>query len=676
MMLDRDLGWLDFNSRVLQEAQDPGVPLLERLKFLGIFSSNLDEFFRVRVGALRRQIHKEHGKKKKQAKQLLSDIENIVIAQQDRFDTTLGIVLSELEQQNIFFVKNTHLNTEDSQMVQTYFKSTVRPALEPILLDQIPTDLEFEGNVLYMAIEMSSKNKPKTKYAIVEVPSSSISRFLILPPSQQAPKTTRIILLEDIIKYCLKDVFYLSDYENFSAYAIKLTRDAELDLDDDITESLIDKLEKGVHQRKHGAPVRMIYEDTTPKPFLKKITKLFEIPKTTTVLGVKRRYHNFKDFIKFPIIDNPKLYYPPMPPVDHLEIGPDKSMFAQIKEKDILLQYPYHRFMPFVDFLREAAIDPKVTNIHITLYRVASQSHVVKALINALKNGKSVFVVIELKARFDEEANIHWSKELSEAGAKVIFGVPGLKVHSKLCLVTRQEGRKSVHYANISTGNYNENTATLYSDISLFTAHTGITQDIVNIFRFFENPAKTAPFKHLIVAPFSMRKQFSKYIHREIQNAQTGRSARIIIKVNALVDPDMNALLLSAINAGVSVDFLVRGPYGLPIPDAPKTIRAISILDRFLEHARVLWFENAGKPLVFVSSGDWLYRSFERRIEVACPIYDPQIIDSIRDMLETQLHDERKGRNILHYPCLHPCDIGKEGSQLQHYTLLKETSHG
>jgi polyphosphate kinase len=676
MILDRDLGWLDFNSRVLHEAQDPGVPVLERLKFLGIFSSNLDEFFRVRVGALRRHIRKETGKKRRGAKQLLCDIEAVVVAHQNNFDDTLKTVLSELEKHQIYLVNESQLTEQDNQTVQDYFKTTVRPELIPILLDQAPETLELEGNVIYMAIEMSKKKRSKTQHAIVEVPTGSISRFLTLPASPSHPGATRIMLLEDIIRHCLKDVFYLLDYTQFSAYTIKLTRDAELDMDDDITESLIEKLERSVHQRKNGEPVRMIYEDTTPKPFLKKLIKLFDIPKTTTLLGVKRRYHNFKDFIKFPRIDIPNIYYPPIHPVDHPDIRQDQSLFDSIQEKDILLQYPYHRFMPFLDFLREAAIDPTVTEIHITLYRAATQSRVVKALINALKNGKEVFVVIELKARFDEEANIHWSKELSEAGAKVIFGLPGLKVHSKLCMVTRKEGRRLKYYANISTGNYNENTATLYSDLSLFTAHPGITHDILHLFHFFENPAKIGLFKHLVVAPFSMRKSMTKYIRQEIQNAKKGLPARIIIKVNALVDTQMNERLMSAIKAGVSVDLLVRGPYGLPLPDAPTSVRAVSILDRFLEHSRVLWFENAGTPKVFISSGDWIYRSFERRIEVACPIYDPRLVKDIQLLLDTQLNDQRKGRNILEYPCLPPHNLNKESSQTHHYKVLKERSHG
>lgn len=676
MILDRDLGWLDFNARVLQEAQDPGVPLLERLKFLGIFSSNLDEFFRVRVGALRRYILKEHGKKRDLAKRLLTTIESVVIAHQQRFDITLKTVLSELETQHIYLINESQLTPEESLTVQTYFRSTVRPALVPILLDQAHDTLALEGNVIYMAIEMSNAQDKSQRHAIVEVPTALVSRFFILPASTENPETLRIMLLEDIIRHCLKDVFYLFSYDHFSAYTIKLTRDAELDMDDDITESLIDKIERSVHQRRHGDPVRIIYEDTIPKPFLKKLIRLFDLPKTTTLLWVHRRYHNLKDFIRFPKIDAPTLYYSPLPPLSHPAIRHDKSVFNSIREKDILLQYPYHQFMPFIDFLREAAIDPEVTKIHITLYRAATQSHVVNALINALKNGKEIFVVIELQARFDEEANIHWSKELSEAGAKVVFGVPGLKVHSKLCLVSRKEGRCLKYYANISTGNYNETTATLYSDLSLFTAHAGITSDILRLFRFFENPAKKTPFQHLLVAPFNMRKHMTRYIRQEIHNAKKGIKSRIMIKVNALVDPKMNTLLMSAIGAGVTVDLLVRGPYGIPIQDAPASVRAVSILDRFLEHSRVFWFENAGNPRIFISSGDWIYRSFEHRIEVACPIYAPHIRQAIETFLNKQLQDKRKGRNLLHYPCLAPIHLESTSAQVQHYAALQKEIHG
>ena len=676
MILDRDLGWLDFNARVLQEAQDPGVPLLERLKFLGIFSSNLDEFFRVRVGALRRYILKERGKKRDLAKRLLTTIESVVVAHQQRFDITLKTVLSELEAQHIYLINESQLTPEESLTVQTYFRATVRPALVPILLDQAHDTLALEGNVIYMAIEMSNAQDKSQRHAIVEVPTALVSRFFILPASTENPETLRIMLLEDIIRHCLKDVFYLFSYDHFSAYTIKLTRDAELDMDDDITESLIDKIERSVHQRRHGDPVRIIYEDTIPKPFLKKLIRLFDLPKTTTLLWVHRRYHNLKDFIRFPKIDAPTLYYSPLPPLPHPAIRHDKSVFNSIREKDILLQYPYHQFMPFIDFLREAAIDPEVTKIHITLYRAATQSHVVNALINALKNGKEIFVVIELQARFDEEANIHWSKELSEAGAKVVFGVPGLKVHSKLCLVSRKEGRFLKYYANISTGNYNETTATLYSDLSLFTAHAGITSDILRLFRFFENPAKKTPFQHLLVAPFNMRKHMTRYIRQEIHNAKKGIKSRIMIKVNTLVDPKMNALLMSAIGAGVTVDLLVRGPYGIPIQDAPESVRAVSILDRFLEHSRVFWFENAGNPRIFISSGDWIYRSFERRIEVACPIYAPHIRQAIETFLNTQLQDKRKGRDLLHYPCLPPMHLESTSAQVQHYAALQKEIHG
>jgi len=676
MILDRDLGWLDFNARVLQEAQDPGVPLLERLKFLGIFSSNLDEFFRVRVGALRRYILKERGKKRDLAKRLLTTIESVVVAHQQRFDITLKTVLCELEAQHIYLINESQLTPEESLTVQTYFRATVRPALVPILLDQTHDTLALEGNVIYMAIEMSNAQEKSQRHAIVEVPTALVSRFFILPASTENPETLRIMLLEDIIRHCLKDVFYLFSYDHFSAYTIKLTRDAELDMDDDITESLIDKIERSVHQRRHGDPVRIIYEDTIPKPFLKKLIRLFDLPKTTTLLWVHRRYHNLKDFIRFPKIDAPTLYYSPLPPLPHPAIRHDKSVFNSIREKDILLQYPYHQFMPFIDFLREAAIDPEVTKIHITLYRAATQSHVVNALINALKNGKEIFVVIELQARFDEEANIHWSKELSEAGAKVVFGVPGLKVHSKLCLVSRKEGRCLKYYANISTGNYNETTATLYSDLSLFTAHAGITSDILRLFRFFENPAKKTPFQHLLVAPFNMRKHMTRYIRQEIHNAKKGIKSRIMIKVNALVDPKMNTLLMSAIGAGVTVDLLVRGPYGIPIQDAPASVRAVSILDRFLEHSRVFWFENAGNPRIFISSGDWIYRSFERRIEVACPIYAPHIRQAIETFLNTQLQDKRKGRNLLNYPCSPPMYLESTSAQVQHYAALRKEIHG
>lgn len=672
MTLERDLGWLDFNGRVLQEAQDEGVPILERLKFLGIFSSNLDEFFRVRVGAVRRAIQKEKGKKRQAAKHLLAAIESVVVSHQSSFDRTLEEVLRTMRHNGISLVNETELTATESEIVRHYFRERVRPLLIPIMLDQMSKEPDLAGNVIYMAIEMTKKDAQHPHHAILEVPTDAVSRFFVLPTTGE----TRIILLEDIVRHCLKEVFYLLHYDHFAAYTVKITRDAELDIDDDITESLIDKIEKSVHLRKHGDPVRLIYEETLPNAFLKKLTKLLAIPKTTTILGVKRRYHNFKDFIRFPKIEQPKLYYKALPPLAHPDLShTHKSMFKCIREKDILLQYPYQRFMPFIDFLREAAIDPKVTQIHITMYRVASPSYVVNALINALKNGKSVFAVIELKARFDEEANIHWSKELSEAGAKVVFGVPGLKVHAKLCVVTRKEGAHQRYYANVSTGNYNENTATLYSDVSLFTVHTGITQDIMRLFRFFENPAKAGPFRHLVVSPFSMRKRMAKYIHQETLNAKKGLPARIIVKANALVDDRMNGLLTAAIKAGVQVDFLIRGPFGIPFSETPPCVHGVSILDRFLEHARLIYFENGGQPHLFISSGDWLYRSFERRIEVACPIYNPTLRKTLIAMLEDQLSDHRKGRNILHYPCTPPQVKSGDSFQERHYVKMARKQH-
>ncbi len=646
LFTNKEISWLSFNDRVLQEAADPSVPLYERIKFMGIYSSNLDEFFRVRVATLQRLSALGTGAKKLigiDPDLLLKQVQQIVIHQHVKFQAVYQDIVRQLAREKIYIINEHQLNDEQADFVRAYFHDKVRPRLFPIILDEVEKIPDLIDESIYLAVAINRKNEyPRRKSALIEVPTRLISRFVILP---RIRRSRYIILLDDVIRFNLNAIFAMFKYDDIKAYTVKLTRDAELDIADDMAQSLIKKISKGLKQRREGNPVRFIYDVELPDSFLQLFIKQLGLDdKDTLIPGA--RYHNFKDFMNFPDFGLTHWKYEPIRQLHHRYIKPGSHLFQFLKEKDLLLHYPYQTFDYVIDLLREASIDPQVTSIKFTLYRVAKYSSVVNALINAVKNGKEVVVVLELRARFDEEANIYWANKMKEEGVRVIYGVPGLKVHSKLCLISRKKKGGEAFFAIIGTGNYNENTAQIYSDHSLFTANKKLTREVKRIFDFFENNYKKFSSEHLIVSPFDLRKKIVRFVKNEIGNAQAGQEAEIFIKVNNLVDTKIIKHLYSASQAGVQVKLIVRSMFSLVpgVPGLSERIQAISIVDKFLEHSRIFVFHNKGSKKVFISSADLMPRNLDRRIEVTCPIYDEEIKKELLTLLDIQWKDNVRAR--------------------------------
>ncbi len=646
--INREVSWLSFNARVLQEAADPMVPLIERLKFMGIYSSNLDEFFSVRVGTLKRM--DDAGIKAKailggSPRKILNEIQRIVLSQRDNFDRIFTDLQKALQKEHIYFVNEQQLSPEQAEFVQAYFQTEVRPRLVPIMLNGLPAFPYIKNQVIYLAIHLA-KNRihNEVQYALIEVPANVLPRFLVLPRIGQKKY---IILLDDVIRFGLKDIFALFEFDSIHAYTIKLTRDAELDIDDDVTKSFYEKISNSLKQRQKGQPVRFVYDRTMPKDLLQFILKQNRLTNFENLIS-GGRYHNARDFMNFPNIDSCLPQYEKKPALLHKDVQRHRSIFSAIREKDILVHYPYQSFSHIIDLLREAAIDPKVTSIKITLYRLAKKSSVINALLNASRNGKQVTVVMELQARFDEEANIQWTQKLEDEDIRLLDGVPGLKVHCKLCLISRKEGDELKHYSYIGTGNFNEQTSKIYSDHALLTADDRITGEVNKVFKFLENNYRTYNYKHLLVSPFYMRKRLNKYIKNEIKNAKAGLPAYIHMKLNSLVDRDLIDLLYQASQAGVKIKMIVRGICSLVpgVPGMSDNIEVYSILDKYLEHSRISIFCNGGKEKFYISSADWMVRNLDNRVEVAVPIYDPDIQQEFRDFMDIQFSDVTKARII------------------------------
>ena len=645
-LINREISWLSFNERVLQEAQDSTVPLIERIKFLAIFSSNLDEFYRVRVAALNRLNQITKAEKKLlgySPASLLRQIQEITIKQQVRFNEIYEkIIIPSLVEEKIFILNEKQLNVERGEFVKKYFHEKVLPALVPIMVDGLKDFPFLRDKSAYLLVKLSKKDDSlKPRMALIELPTQTVSRFLVLPDSGDM---RFIIMLDDVVRYCLDELFSTFQYNVFDAYTIKLTRDAELDLDNDVNERYIDILSRSLKQRPKGTPVRFVFDKDILPDMLRYVVRKVGLKKPSLIPGA--RYHNFKDYFSFPKVGSPKLLYPPIHPLPLKDIPLGASFFTVLKQKDILLHLPYQSFDYVVQFLREAAIDPKVKTIKITLYRLASNSRIINALINAAKNGKSVFVLVELKARFDEENNIYWSNRLEDEGVKVFTGFSKVKVHSKICLITRIEGKKENHYAHLSTGNYNENTAGIYCDQSFFTSDSRITSDLNNLFNELQEGNFGKPYSNLMVSPNDLRKKLVGHIDQEIQYAKRGLKSEIILKVNSLVDEAIIEKLYEASNAGVKIKLIIRGICCLVpgIPGFSENIYAISIIDKFLEHSRVYWFSNNGKEKLFLSSADMMTRNLDRRIEVAFPIFDPTLIKEMKHLLNLQLLDNTKAR--------------------------------
>lgn len=675
----RDISWLSFNNRVLQEAADDTVPLLERIKFLGIFSNNLDEFFRVRVAALQRMA--ELGNKAKMhleinPESILEDIQEIVLNQQREFDRIWNEILRELKKQKIFLLKDTQLNKTQQQFVLNYFNDEVRGNVIPLIIESIHSFPFLNDKSIYLACTLSKKDKSVAKrFALLSVPARRLPRFVVLP-SKSTEK--QLILLEDVIRFCLPTIFSFFGYDTFSAHIIKVTRDAEIDLDNDVSTSLIQKIEKGLKNRKKGKPVRFVFDKAIDPSLLTYLVKRLGLSRKDNLIP-GGRIHNFKDFMNFPseVFNEKKVRKKPF---IHPKLNNVTSVSHVVLKQDILLNFPYHSFETIIDLLREAAIDPSVQSIKVTCYRLASRSKIVNALTNAVRNGKKVTAVIELRARFDEEANLEWKEELEEAGVNVLLGIPNMKVHAKLCIIKKKIGTKIIEYGFISTGNLNERTAKVYGDHCLLTANASIMVDINKIFRYLENPVINLPIlstcKTLLVSPVSMRKQLLQLINKEIYFAKKKKHASITLKLNSLSDEVMIDKLVDAAKAGVEINLIVRGIFCMLTQNKQfKRVEAISIVDEYLEHARVMVFNHGGNEKAFISSADWMTRNIDHRIEAACPILSKQLIEEIKDILKIQLSDNIKARildNTLANNYVNPRNTKKVQSQVEIYNYLRK----
>lgn len=645
---EKELSWLSFNERVLQEAMDKTVPLIERVRFLGIFSSNQDEFFKVRVSDVKRRIliNEVHGGDD-EAKVLLRAIQQKVMALGEAFDNTYKELLIALARHNIFLVNEYQLSESIQQWLRVFFKEKVLRHIIPILLNKEVNPVKFlKDEYTYLAIEMK-KNGQVIQYALVEVPTDDLPRFFQLPPEGTRRKK-QIIILDNVIRFCLDEIFKgFFDYDEIAAYAVKLTRDAEYDLSDQLDLSLVDKMSDGLKQRLTAMPVRFVYEREMPAAMISFLKLKLQISSYDAIMP-GGRYHNFKDFIGFPNVGRDYLENPKLPALDCRDFDGFVNAFDAITKQDILLYYPYHKFHHFTELVRQAAFDPAVSAIRINIYRVAKKSRIIHSLIDAANNGKKVTVVVELRARFDEAANIDWANILTDAGVKVVFGVPSLKIHSKLCLITRHEQGEAVRYAHIGTGNFNEKTAKIYTDFSLLTRHPDITAEVEGVFEYIEYPYRRYKFNHLLVSPINSRRQLYRLIDNELANAKAGQPSGITLKINNLVDRDLINRLYAAGQAGVSIQMIIRGMCALRpgMPGLSDNIRVISIIDRFLEHPRVMVFHNKGNPQLYISSADWMSRNIDGRIEVGTPIYDERLKQRILDILELQLSDTCKARVI------------------------------
>jgi len=647
--INREISWLYFNERVLQEAVDKSVPLIERLRFLSIFSSNLDEFYRVRVATLNRLVNINTKAKELlgfNPRKVLNEIKNIVVKQEKRFEYLYEYeIIKELAGNKIFILNEKQLNVARGHFVRQYFNEKVLPNLVPIMLDGGSNHSrpfpELKDRRIYFLVKLSYKDK--VRYALLEVPTKNLNRFLVLPDSNDL---RFIILLDDIIRYCLDELFFIFKYDTIEAYTIQLTRDAELDIDPNVSEKFIEVLSKSLQSRSKGKPMRLLYDSDIPLDMLNFLVSSMSLNNSLLIPG--NRYHNFKDFIAFPNVGGPNLEYAPLPPLPVEGLDLTSSIFNQIAKRDYLIHLPYQSFDYIIHFLREAAIDPKVTEIYITLYRLAENSKIINALINAAQNGKKVHCLIEVKARFDEEANIYWSNRLQEGGVSVNYGLLAYKVHSKICLVCRKEKGRMVYYANLSTGNYNEKSARTYCDHSLFTVHKGITADLKRVFKGLERKAFYKDYRFIITSPLEMRDTIYALIDKEIHYAKLGKDASMTLKMNSLSDEGMILKLYEASNAGVNIQLIVRGMCCL-VPNQPgfsENIKIISIVDRFLEHARVWIFNHGGDEKIYLSSADWMTRNIDRRMEVGFPILDQHLKEEIKAIIDIQLQDNTKARII------------------------------
>lgn len=642
----RELSWLSFNARVLQEAQNPELPLIQRVRYLGIFSSNLDEFFRVRVAEVRRLISVSEEPQRQSAKELLQSIQNRVVSLQKEFDAIYQQLILELQKQKIYLINERQLDEGQSLFVQQYFREFVLPELEPILLtsDMVMPNLADES--LYLAVALDTPEGER--FAVIEVPSGQLGRFIEVPRQKGRRRGTVYIALDNVIRACLPQVFRgVFKIKRARAYCFKFSRDAELELDPSINESLIEKMASSLKQRRRADAVRFVYDKTMPESLLGALRSSFGFGRYDSLIP-GGRYHNSKDFMSFPNPGGKHLEFRPHPPIAIPDLDDPASIFDVMRARDVLLYFPYHAFDYIVDVLKTAALDPEVVSIKICLYRTAKNSRVAEALINALHNGKRVTAVVELAARFDEQANIEMAHRLTEAGVEVIFGIPGLKVHCKLFSIERREAGSSRYYSHIGTGNFNEKTARLYTDFSLLTADQEIGEDVAKVFDFLKYNYLRPEYSALLVSPHSSRPGLIQRIDREIRHAKQGYRAMMILKCNNLVDRQLTMKLYEASEAGVDIRLIIRGMCSLlpGVPGISEHIEGISIIDRYLEHPRVYVFHNRGNPEYLLGSADLMTRNIDYRVEVLCPVRDIAVQQILQDILDQQWHDNVKARTI------------------------------
>lgn len=642
LLRPKELSWLQFNERVLHEAASPRHPLWDRLRFLAIYSNNLDEFYRVRVAGLQRLESEEgmgHKICGKTVRQLLKEIRSRVGALSDQFEAIWGSIAREMEREGIHIVDETHLDGPQTDHVRKIFQRKVRPRLVPILLARGREMPALDDHVLHLAIRLQGASAGTPPFALVEVPTDTLPRFWVLP--SRAGETS-VMLLEDIVRFGLPEVFSLFSPKSVHAWAFKVTRDAEIDLEDSLVEGYLRRVHQGLKKRATGKPVRLVHDRGMPEALLAQLLRKLDLTRADSrIPGM--RYHNFKDFDDFPRLGSRHLASTPEEPLLHPDLAGRERVLSTVARRDVLLHFPYHNFDHFLDLLRESAIDPEVTHIRLTVYRVSQESSVLNALINAARNGKKVTVLLEVLARFDEQNNIAWADELRDEGVDVILGVRGLKVHSKLCLVTRREGRRNKHFAAIGTGNFNEETARVYTDHLLLTADPAITEEVAQVFEFFQNNYKVPDFRHLVVSPFNARDRLMKHIQAERKAAKAGKEAWIRLRLNNLADADLIDALVDASESGVDVRLLVRSMNSL-VPGDSLHLEARSLVGRYLEHARCLMFANGGKPQVYLTSADWMPRNMDNRVEVSCPIRDRALRQQLLEVFDLQWRDTENAR--------------------------------
>lgn len=678
----RDITWLAFNERVLQEAMDPKVPLHLRIRFLGIFSNNLDEFFRVRVAGLKRAMD---FKTKfitesfyQPPSKILQTINEIVLRQQQDFDKTWKKIQVEMASENVFIRTTKNLTEDQKVFVRRYFDEIVESNVIPILLHENSPMPYLRDKSLYMGVAMRRGDfQYASNYAIIEIPSRAVGRFVLLP-SENDEKN--VMLLEDVIAFNLPHIFSYFGYDEFQAHCFKVTKDAEFDLDNDIKTTLAEKIEKGIKSRRKGKPTRFVFDREMDKALLEFLIRKLNLSKKDSIIP-GGKIHNFRHFMDFPKVF--KAYSAPLERTsfDHTVFA-DNRVTDVILKTDVLLTFPYHAYTPVIDLLREAAMDPDVRSIQITAYRLASHSKIANALINAVRNGKDVTVMLELRARFDEESNLEWKDIFEQEGVKVLLGIPNKKVHAKLCVIKKRVHNKTLQYGFVSTGNFNEKTAKIYGDHLLMTADRGIMADINKVFNVLRKPKHDflpvlKSCKSLLLSPEFMRERISELIDREIAEAKAGRKAEMIIKTNSLSDRQLISKLYDAAQAGVTVKLIVRGIYcAVNQKSFKRKIQAISIVDEYLEHARVMYFYGKGNEDIYISSADWMTRNLDYRIEAAVPIIQKNLKKEIKDILDIQLNDNVKAR-ILDKKLRN--EYVKNGgveyrSQIETYRYLKELS--